>query len=318
MLDPRDEFLVNVNFDDVYIKEYPKIAFLCGGIPTSIFDSVNNKRHFPSVRSYIAAKLEVNFSSLVFVNAEDVKDWSSYNIYSDLIEFERDVAHICKSIVLFVESAGSIAELGSFAIIPEISRKLIVFVNQEYSAEDSYISLGPLKKLHNTYSNIHYIKWSFEDKTINSLKETVLVEGGMSDWDSYVCQTIKESIDDITRVGKDTQEHIRTKEILFLHDLIILFNALNEEEISKYFEMAGYKISKQSLLQGLFCLRKLNLIKLVKAGSRPFYIPYDSSGKRYISIPRSADTARLAMSLAEYYKHRSHFARRDAIKEIGS
>lgn len=318
MLDPRDEFLINVKFSDVYIKEYPKIAFLCGGTPTPIFDTQNNKRYFPSVRSFVAAKLQVVCSSLVFVNAEDVKDWSSYNIYSDLIEFERDVAHICKSIVLFVESPGSIAELGSFVVIKEISRKLIVFVNKGLITEDSYLALGPLKKLDSTNSNIHYIEWSFEPKLINNLKENILLESSMSHWDAYVCQSIKDSIDNSTRVDRESEEHNRTKEILFLHDLVVLFSSLNEEEINNYFKVTGYEISKQKLAQGLFCLKKLNLIKSVKAGAKTFYIPFDSNAKRYISIPNAGDTARLAMSLAEYYKHRTHLTRRNAIAEIGN
>lgn len=318
MLDPREEFLTDVKFCDVYIKEYPKIAFLCGGTPTSVHDNTENKRHFLSVRSYIASKLEINFSSLVFVNAEDVKDWSSYNIYSDLIEFERDVAHISKSIVLFVESPGSIAELGSFSIIPEISRKLSVFVHQDFSTEDSYISLGPLKKLANNKSNIHYIKWSIEEKTINGNSEKVFKEGSMPDWDDYVCNAIKESIDKVNRIDKDNDEYIRTKEILFMHDLIILFTALNEDEIEKYFKLTGYEISMHKLMQGLFCLKKLNLIRSVKTGNKTFYTPFDANSKRYISIPRAGDTARLAMSLGEYYLHHSQLARRDAIQGIVS
>lgn len=185
MSDPRDEFLKNVDFCQLGVREYPKIAFLCGGNPDVI--SVSEKQsspsvwknlfgassratsqpdqHFPSVRCYISHFLTIRYPNLHYQNAEDVKDWSSYSAYDDLIEFEKDIAHLCKAIVLFVESPGSIAELGSFAVIPEITEKLIVFVHSDYSGATSFVSLGPLKRIKE--SKIHYITWELESKLLS-------------------------------------------------------------------------------------------------------------------------------------------------------
>ena len=184
MSDPRDEFLENVDFKDVKIKEHPNIAFLCGGNPESVFDDKSKKQKYLSVRAYISAKLTINYPNLYVKNAEDVKDWNSYSAYDDLIEFERDIAHICKAIILFVESAGSIAELGSFAIIPEVSEKLLVYVDQKYSGSNSFLALGPLKKIKDQeVTNVNYIPWATEPLKIAHTEIEVIVEGSMGKWD---------------------------------------------------------------------------------------------------------------------------------------
>ena len=220
MSDPRNEFLEKVNFNQVEVREYPRIAFLCGGSPVVLIDTSNNQYH-PSVRSYISKSLTARFSNLRFQNAEDVKEWNSYSVYDDLIEFERDIAHICKVIVLFVESAGSIAELGSFAIIPEITEKLIVFVHQEYSHSTSFVALGPLKKINvEDKENVHYIKWEMEPKSINGKRTQILIEGSMSSWEQYTCEAIKTALDAKSRTDHLSEEYARTKEALFIHDIV--------------------------------------------------------------------------------------------------
>ena len=147
MSDPREDFLNNIRFNDLNIREYPKIAFLCGGNPSVLTIKDSPHQHFPSIRSFISHLLNISYPDIHCQNAEDVKDWNSYSKYEDLIEFEKDITHLCKAIVLFVESAGSIAELGSFSVIPEISEKLIIFVQSMYSDSTSFIALGPLKHI---------------------------------------------------------------------------------------------------------------------------------------------------------------------------
>ena len=64
MSDPRDEFLENVDFKDVKIKEHPNIAFLCGGNPESVFDDKSKKQKYFTNASIIRKLFTVTTSRL--------------------------------------------------------------------------------------------------------------------------------------------------------------------------------------------------------------------------------------------------------------
>lgn len=317
MSDPRNEFLEKVDFNQVEVREYPRIAFLCGGSPIVLIDTTSNNQYYPSVRSYISKSLIARFSKLRFQNAEDVKEWNSYSVYDDLIEFERDIAHICKVIVLFVESAGSIAELGSFAIIPEITEKLIVFVHQEYSHSTSFVALGPLKKINvEDKENVHYIEWEMEPKSINGKRTQILIEGSMSSWEQYTCEAIKTALDAKSRTDHLSEEYARTKEALFIHDIVGLFKAITESEIISYFKLTRHDLDKKKIQRSIFCLLKLDLIRSLNKGNKVFYVLVADHTKRYLTLTGSGDSLRLAIQLDEHYKHPSQLARREAIDEL--
>jgi len=255
MSDPRDEFLKTLDFNMLEVREYPRIAFLCGGNPevfstqddgkvTSAsswgrisrffsWKSTPQRQHFPSVRSYLSQLLSIKHPELRFQNAEDIKDWNSYSAYEDLIEFEKDIAHLCKAIVLFVESPGSIAELGTFCVIPEISKKLVVFVHTDYAQSSSFVSLGPLKKIDDAAEDrVHYITWGLEKKNIQGNLIDVINQDSLAEWGEYTCNTIKIAIEKTVPVEHTSDEYRRTKEALFIHDVICLFKAVDEVEMT--------------------------------------------------------------------------------------
>ncbi|EAO3268518.1 hypothetical protein E3I05_22510, partial [Salmonella enterica] len=63
--------------------------------------------------------------------AENFKKYLQNNHYPDLITFEHDVASISSLVVIFLESSGSIAELGVFCNISDVNKKLLIFVPSE-------------------------------------------------------------------------------------------------------------------------------------------------------------------------------------------
>lgn len=319
MTDPRDEYLESVDFNTITIRERPNISFLCGGDPRTFSDPTDDKTLFPSLRSYISQLLLIKQPDLRYQNAEDIKDWNSYSVYADLIEFEKDIAHICNAIILFVESEGSIAELGSFAIIPEIYEKLIVFVNKRHSKATSFISLGPLKRLYNnTPERIHYIPWSTTTRTIAGEERTIidvstLTRGG--DWGEYVCANVKSFHDQPRRIDHFSAEYSTTIEALFIHDIACLFKAVTENELDAYFKQTNHPIDRKRLRRIIFCLEKLNLIRTIESGNKTFITPEHADASRFLSL-RGGDTARLAMQVAIWYQHISQLPRRAAIEEV--
>lgn len=316
MIDPREKFLTGLNFDAIEIREFPKIAFFCGGNPRAIPDGSSN--YFLSVRSYIAQAMTAKYSNIFCQHAEHIKDWNSYNIYSDLIDFESDIAVLCKTIVLFLESPGSTAELGSFSVLSEINNKILVFVNSKHASSSSYIQHGPLKKLKNiSESKVHYIDWEMKKTSISGENIDVLdLTKFTNENKDYVCDQINEHVTTSNHKSHLTKDYIRAKEILFLHDLVHLFKAIEASEISNYYALVNHRISSQEIHRALFCLLKLNLIREVLRGDKRFYVPEDCNSQKYLSFKGvDRDSLRLAVNLDAYYKHRIHFLRNQAISE---
>jgi hypothetical protein len=69
--------------------------------------------------------------------------------YQDLLGFERDLAELSSLTVLFSESPGSIAELGSFAVLNTIQDRLLVVMHQDDTHQESFIWRGPVLFLKN-------------------------------------------------------------------------------------------------------------------------------------------------------------------------
>lgn len=65
----------------------------------------------------------------------------------DVTDFENLVGELSHSIVLFPEAPGSFAEAGYFAAVPALANKTILAMDSSRQKADSFISLGPAKKI---------------------------------------------------------------------------------------------------------------------------------------------------------------------------
>lgn len=65
----------------------------------------------------------------------------------DIAEFESVVGQLSHSILIFPEGPGSFAETGYFSTIPELARKTLLVIDSSRQRTDSFISLGPAKKI---------------------------------------------------------------------------------------------------------------------------------------------------------------------------
>ena len=108
----------------------------------------------------------------------------------NLVELESFIAEIADCIILFPESAGSIAELGFFSNSATLRTKLLIANNVSLQSEDSFIALGPISLVDRdsrfkptiqlTYKNgdpeFHFIhdrlKYRFKGKSRKLLKTT--------------------------------------------------------------------------------------------------------------------------------------------------
>src|SRR4051794_35968807 len=83
--------------------------------------------------------------------AEQAAPLTADGEYKDLLKFEQDIAQVVGLIVLFVESAGSLAELGAFAALPTVAPSLLAVVDEHYYDQNSFVKNGPIKFLENEY-----------------------------------------------------------------------------------------------------------------------------------------------------------------------
>lgn len=123
-----------------------QIIFLCGASVAPLDDKQSSMRGM--FYQYCRENSTRIFNKLLL--AEAFKNYLKDSHYPDLISFEKDIASISSLIVIFLESSGSIAELGFFCSLTDINKKLLIIVPQnevEGSKKESFIFLGPLSYL---------------------------------------------------------------------------------------------------------------------------------------------------------------------------
>jgi len=125
-------------------KQGKHIVFVCGG-PT--------RSRKKSTRRRFLEWSKTNFREILPLLAEDAyKPTVFYDppTIIDLAEFETIICEIADCIVVFPESAGSFAEIGYFAAKDLVSKRILVANSVSLQSEDSFISLGPIRKIDRT------------------------------------------------------------------------------------------------------------------------------------------------------------------------
>ena len=90
-------------------------------------------------------------------------EWYQEGNYKDLLTLEKDIASMSGLVVIIPESAGSIAELGSFVMIEKIKKKLLIFIEAQYTNKQSFIWNGIIKNFQQTFGR-KVIKIQEDDK----------------------------------------------------------------------------------------------------------------------------------------------------------
>lgn len=138
---PMLPYIEDLDVALLHVQAPTEVVFLCGGPYSNNRDNgVLSLRHaFHSISEHPALK------GREILMAEDVTRRSDFAAhYDNLLSFERDIAQITELVLLFCESEGSFAELGSFSCYQEIYSQMLVIVRQIYWEQNSFIRLGPL------------------------------------------------------------------------------------------------------------------------------------------------------------------------------
>lgn len=268
MKDPRQHLLENIQLTQVRVEFSSPVVLLCGGV---VKQKSNPNDPDPPVLSLRAAlneailRKEVDFE--VF-RPEEIGHWQADSTYKNLMDFEADLASICSLIVIILESAGSIAELGAFSQLEDLNKKLVVIKSDRFNdtdLENSFINLGILRFL--------------TEKSSNSVKsypwDITLPPDNPPNIDAEVVYDV---IDDIqgslrnlskTEVFKvENQSHVT----VLIYELICCFVALKESEILHYINKLGIDLSKGRLKGRLFLLEHFKFITKQNYSDAYFYL----------------------------------------------
>ncbi|NUT60148.1 MULTISPECIES: retron St85 family effector protein [Herbaspirillum] len=196
-----------------------------------------------------------------FIVPEHIKSWNHFDTYKDLLSFEEDICAIVDGVLVFLETAGAIAELGCLVKNPDIAPKLIVVVNSEHD-QDSFIHLGMLKYLDEAFADVNVI---------------FSVNGSLgSDESAYISTELQRRFADMPKT--ETFRVGQLRHLLFLLvDFVELIQVARISDIQHLLKCLRYEIPKARLEQLLFVLKNLGFINEKKIlGERCLYVDIDS------------------------------------------
>ena len=220
--DPREALFDAIDTKKIRIDKFRGFVFLCGG-PRARPPQLPPASAREHIYDYLLLNNADLFSRIRW--AEDIKDWfDPASLYGNLIEFENDVAELADAVVIFVESSGAIAEFGAFCQIESIASKLLVFVQELYHRDGSFIDLGPVKFLEtkNNRSVLIY-PWEF-DHNNKYVKESL--EGS----EEEIAEDIARHLSAVGGTVKFDPNSTRHK-ILLICDILDQCSALTQTEL---------------------------------------------------------------------------------------
>lgn len=244
--------------DNFHVQLSVKTLFVCGGEvdPLSTFP----KSYRDNLLHYTASK-NIEFHDCI-VRAEEFKDYYKDDNYSDLLTFEDDIAYLSTLVIIFLESPGSLVELGLYCSRPQFYKKLLIVApEEEVAGEDSFIYLGPLE----------YIKKKSSD--------SVLVYPFPKNEEEYdelssedLCNEIQAKIDkanDTEKFDLSNSGHLS----LMITEIIRLCFPIQIGEIEICFESLGVGVRQGQVRRLLYLLQKMKFVAKKNYGRNTYYYP---------------------------------------------
>jgi hypothetical protein len=108
------------------------VIFLCGAGGSKSRDAIRAylNRHTPDLDLFYAEKV---WDEIVSLGERDA------------LQMEDDLAKLADLIIVIVESAGTLTELGAFSLSQSLRKKLLPVVDEKHQHDSSFITNGPLR-----------------------------------------------------------------------------------------------------------------------------------------------------------------------------
>lgn len=192
--------------------------------------------------------------------------WNHFEEDYNLVDFEKDAGCLSRGILLFLECPGALAELGAFCTNDILCERLLVVLEQKHYDSDSFINLGPIKRIVDTNKN---------EKSICVVPTTT--DKRAFETEVYgVGESLREKVKTLPKSTQFEANELRDQ-FLLIADLIELFGALNDDELSVLLKFM--KVYPSNLKRMLKQLALFGLIVKSKGYSDHYYVPPKSRNK---------------------------------------
>ena len=242
------------------------VIFICGGSTDKTLHPPPNTFRFHYM-NYCDDHQPEFFPYLIL--AERFIDYLSGSKYTDLLTFEDEIAQISSLIVIFLESPGSLVELGLFCNAPNINKKLLVVAPFNHvKGNSSFISLGPLTYLKNNMGAGSVLTYKFpEELGYDASNLQILHEDIVDRLGNILDKKEKFKIDNSGHVSFLIHDIIQVTQPVKLHEIIAALNAV------------GINKEESSIRRYLYLLECSYLIKTINLYDSDYYYSINNDNK---------------------------------------
>lgn len=310
MLPYADDFDAN----SIHVQSGTAVIFLCGGPTSNISEGIP--------RSLRDAFLKiVDYGPLKgrdVIQAEDVTaEFRFFDYYDNILDFEAHLAQIVELIILFCESEGSLAELGAFALIDDIAERLFVVVRRKHWNKDSFVRLGPLRRLER----------KFDRSLIYVLSDQ---EVGMKGDDASAVDknalglVLRDPLIKRLAIKKEPTTYNRARPghvIKLIVRLIQEYGALVEGEIMGLLQIFNTELDQKEMNGYLLCAEAVGWLEKVSRGPNDYFIAKKKIDTAVIRVKETAEHKnkdRRRVYIREYWKNNDRERYNGIIEVFGS
>lgn len=308
------DFAKSLRVEDCKIQNAPDLLFLCGGPMAA-------SGPYCSARDFFGRQLKNKPDLARRVKlAEDVNAWfknawfKNETAFSDLVEVENYLVHLADVTVLFVESPGSIAELGVFAASDDLRKKTLVVLNEFHGFENSFIADGPVRKLLNEDSSrVLYYDWDVDNPNSRATRRTF----------GEIARAVTAFLEEREKTRPKQVEFKRDNvghTLLLTADLVRIQGAVSRSDIAECLDAVGYDSSADTLNRHLSILQSVGLIVKRKRHVETFYVPVLAQSfvhYAYVKDARLKDPARIQHAIRQSLEPRRRSILTSSLKKTG-
>ena len=291
-------FIDDLDLGSLHVQAPTEVIFLCGGPYDGPKEAgLKSLRHaFHCIAEHPSLK------GRDIIMAEDVTRRSDFAAhYDDLLLFERDIAQITELVLLFCESEGSFAELGSFSSYEEIYRQLLVVVRHIYWEQDSFIKLGPLNFLKKNCGATAVFVIRDEDIGIKGSNISTL---DIDKFKEVIQEPLRARLE-VTREPTTFSSERAGHRIKLIVGLIQEYGALALNEIVSAMPHFKVDATEAEIRCYLMCARSVGWIEEKSTGFDSYWIPLETNEALNYPVSESAslrDRPRRRLAILDHWR----------------
>jgi len=277
-------------------RKLDPVIFLCGANESKSRDAVRQylARHIPGLDVFYAEKV---WREIVSLGERDA------------LQMEEDLAKLADLIIVIVESAGTLTELGAFSLSPSLRQKLLPIVDEVHRYDASFVKTGPLHWIdkESVFAPTIYTNLSMVLSAADQIEERI----------KRIPEPHSIKIEDLSSSPK----HL----LFFLYDLISVIHPASLPMISSYVSAIVPTLADSAIdiatLVGLAVAMGLLRRLAISVGDRSevFYAPIDINRigrpfhhSRFLYLEsRRAEHASVILSIPEARTVAEAFMRKD-------